>query len=485
MDSVVLFQNKWSESPHVPLYLFFGGMAAGTFLVAVVADWVGLWSSRARVTARLAAYLAVPVLGLAGFFLTAHLGKPERGMAFPLFFTNYESWMTRGGWIVGSVAPLVVVYAAAWHFGLRPGPRRLLGVLGIVPGAAFGVYTGLLLSGAWFVPLWSRQHLPLLFLTSGINAGLAGVGLAAILLWRRIAPPGKPVRPVVRWLGALLLVLVVLEGLELHRFMQDLASQGLLAGHTGAATEDRFQYEVGAGGTLAPGTYVVLVTWVNADTGAEEGMSTETLVRVAAPESQITVTVPRRLRASYNVYMGRSRPEAREAAANLGPGERTTIRDVPVGGLSPPETLQTGGRFVAAAGGPLAYRYVTGGPEYPAALVRSSTEAGASIRGFPPSPSLPQDPPRGRTLAPWFWWGVVGLALVLPLALTAGEAAAELAGHRLANAVAGVKFASVLVGGLILRFVIVWGGDIKAPLPFPPSKWPTPIFGITLPGLGG
>jgi hypothetical protein len=48
--------------------------------------------------------------------------------------------------------------------------------------------------------------------------------------------------------------------------------------------------------------------------------------------------------------------------------------------------------------------------------------------------------------------------------------------------VAAVKFASVLVGGLILRFVIVWGGDIKAPLSFTPSTWPIPL---PPPGLGG
>jgi hypothetical protein len=44
--------------------------------------------------------------------------------------------------------------------------------------------------------------------------------------------------------------------------------------------------------------------------------------------------------------------------------------------------------------------------------------------------------------------------------------------------VAVVKFLSVLAGGYILRLVVVWGGDLKAPLPFPPSSWPVP-------GLGG
>ena len=98
------------------------------------------------------------------------------------------------------------------------------------------------------------------------------------------------------------------------------------------------------------------------------------------------------------------------------------------------------------------------------------------------TPQVFHDLPHGRNLSAWFWLGVVGLALVIPILLTLIEFVAELAGHTIANSVAAVKFASVLVGGLILRFVIVWGGDIKAPLSFTPSTWPIPL---PPPGLGG
>jgi hypothetical protein len=50
----------------------------------------------------------VPAIVLGGLALTFHLGKPERGIAFPLFFTNYQSWMTIGGWILGAFAPLAI-----------------------------------------------------------------------------------------------------------------------------------------------------------------------------------------------------------------------------------------------------------------------------------------------------------------------------------------------------------------------------------------
>ena len=45
------------------------------------------------------------------------------------------------------------------------------------------------------------------------------------------------------------------------------------------------------------------------------------------------------------------------------------------------------------------------------------------------------------------------------------------------------KFALVLVGGILLRYTVVWGGDLKTPLIFPPSVWPVPTLGgITIPG---
>jgi formate-dependent nitrite reductase membrane component NrfD len=483
MEPIILLQDKWSDSAHVPLYLFLGGLAAGTFVVSALADLCGAWSRRAAAAARLGAFAVVPVLALAGFFLTSHLGKPERGLAFPLFFTNYESWMTRGGWILGSAAPLMLFYAGLWYFGAAPGLRRLVGAVGLGPAAGLGLYTGFLLSGTGFVPLWDRDYLPLLFLNSGLNTGLALVGLLTLLAWPWAGVPAAGSRPVLRWLGVALLLFVVLEGVELQRFLRGLAGQGLLMGQPGPAAADRFGYEVAAGGGLPPGTYTVLVTWVNNGTGAEEGMSAETPVRLEAGRSAVAVTAPRHPGLTYNVYVGRSAGEARQVAASLLPGERVVIAELPRGESLPvPENLETGGLFLKSAGGPWAFRYLTGGPAYPWRLLgdRTAEISGAGLRGFPAAPTLVRDAAR-RSLATWFWWGVVALALAVPLVLTVVEAVAEAGGPRVANGVAAVKFASVLAGGLILRFVIVWGGDLKAPLAFPPAMFPVP--GATLPGL--
>lgn len=326
MEPIQLWQAKWSHGPYVPMYLYFGGLTAGVYVVAVLADCLGIKWRRADVVSKAATYTSIVVLGLAGFFLTIHLGKPERGLAFPIFFTNYESWITRGGWIVGISTILVGLYVVLRYFNIKPWLRRLVGVVGLPVLTMLAIYTGLLLSHAGFVPLWSKEYLPVLFLSSGMTTGLAAVGFVVLMAWPFLKAPDSDPRRVVRWMSLVVVVFILLEGYELYRFMTFLAESGKTQ---------------------------------------------------PAPS----------------------------------------------------------GQFVAPKGGALAYAYVTQG-----------------------------------ALAPWFWWGIIGVGLGIPLLLTL----VEFAVRPWARVVATAKFAMILVGGVILRFVIVWGGDLKAPLPFPPSKWPIP-----------
>lgn len=369
MEPLVLWQQKWGSDLFIPTYLFLGGLTAGVVLVACVADLLSIRFRRFEVLSRAAAVAAVPLLALAGFFLTVHLGKPERGLGFPLFFTNYNSWMTRGGWVVGTDAPVVVVYAALWYFRVLPRLRRTLAVIGIPAQLFLAMYTGFLLSGAWFVPLWSKQFLPLIFLNSGLTTGVAAAGLIFLLAWPFLGQPGDDPRWLLRWLGAVLAILIIVELYELRAFMVYLASK--------------------------------------------------------APDKATVLTTP-------------------------------------------------SGDFVSPAGSRMAYEYVTGGAGYPWKLFKGSAAVAAET-------AIPR-----KTLAPWFWWGIVGMGLTIPLLLTLLEFASERFSRRLATGMAAVKFVLVLVGGFLLRVVIVWGGDLKAPLPFPPSVWPIPgVGGPPIPGLGG
>ncbi len=324
MEPIQLWQTKWSHGPYVPMYLFFGGLTAGVFIVAVLTDLLGMKWKRADLVSKVATYSGVVVLALAGFFLMVHLGKPERGLAFPLFFTNYNSWITWGGWIVGASSALLMLYAVLRYFTVRPWVRRWLGVLSLPVLALLALYTGFLLSHAGFVPLWSKQFLPVLFLNSGLTTGLAAVGFVFLLAWPYLRDRNGDPRRVVRWVSLAVAVFILLELYELYKFMTFLETSG----------------------------------------------------------------------------------------------------------QHPPT-----GQFVAPKGGTRAYAYVTQG-----------------------------------ALAPWFWWGIIGAGLGLPLVLTL----VEFLVRPWARVVATAKFALILIGGAILRFVIVWGGDLKAPLAFPPSKWPIP-----------
>jgi formate-dependent nitrite reductase membrane component NrfD len=369
MDPIVLWQHKWSADLFIPTYLFLGSLSAGIFIVAALADLLSLRFRRLEPVSHVAAILTVPVLALAGFFLTVHLGKPERGLGFPLFFTNYNSWMTRGGWIVGASAPLMILYAALWYFRVFPGLRRALAVIGIPLAVMFSMYTGFLLSGAWYVPLWSKEYLATLFLTSGLTTGVAAVGLTFILAWPFLGQVVEDSKRVVRGLGVILFVLILIELYELRSFM--------------------------------------------------------TYLNDAAPDKAVVETTPT-------------------------------------------------GEFQAAMGSRLAFEYVTGGEGYPWKLIRG--RAGETSEDVYPH----------QTLAPWFWYGIIGVGLTIPLLLTLFEYLSEWFLRPFTNWVVVLKFILILIGGYLLRVVIVWGGDLKAPLPFPPSMWPIPgLGGPPIPGLGG
>lgn len=332
MEPIILWQHKWGLTFHIPWYLFLGGLAGGTMTIGALADLLGGSRERLRNFARVAAYITVPVIIAGGLALSFHLGKPERGFAFPLFFTNYQSWMTIGGWILGAFAPVSLVYAAAWYFNIDRRIRRVMAMVGAPLGLLMSLYTGFLLSAAWvvpgdrwYVPLWDNRYLPILFVLSGLSTGLAACGLSAL---------------------------------------------------TGGQARDE--------------------RWAAADIA-----SLADVVAIVAEGIWVYIFL-----------------------ASLGGG---------------------------TVGQQLAYKLLTQGD-----------------------------------LAPWFWWGFVAAGIAVPLLASAAHMVSERTFHARIGWVVYGKFILVLAGGLMLRYIIVWGGDLKTPLTFPPSLWPVPGAGIPpIPGLGG
>jgi len=332
MESIILMNSKWGNDIFVPMYLFFGGLSGGLFVIAVATDLLGIKFKQFEKISRLTSYLVLPVLALAGAFIAFHLGKPERGILFPFFFKNYNSWLVIGGWTVGLAIPLVAAYAALWYYKIDATIRRVLGVIAFPILGFVSFYTGLLLSGAKFVPLWSQEYLPYLFLNSGVLTGLAGSGLMFVLYQTYGSSKSEDSSGVLRIIGYAIIFFVLVELFELQRFMDHLSSN--------------------------------------------------------------------------------------------------------------PVKIDNSGYFVAPNGSAMAYEYVTQG-----------------------------------VLAPWFWWGIIGIGLTLPLFLSFVEMLFEKLIKPYADWVSGVKFASILSGGIILRFVIVWGGELKAPLTVLPQLNQIPLGG--------
>jgi hypothetical protein len=170
----------------VPAYLFTGGLAAGSSLLAAGADLTG--RPGLRRTGRLTSLAA---LGASAYFLIHDLGRPER-FHHMLRVAKPTSPMSMGTWILTAFGPAAGIAAAAEFATALPRRgvpglvRRVLPPAGRAGGvAAAGIapalatYTAVLLADT-AVPSWHEAYpeLPFVFAGSAL-ASAAGVGLAA------------------------------------------------------------------------------------------------------------------------------------------------------------------------------------------------------------------------------------------------------------------------------------------------------------------
>jgi formate-dependent nitrite reductase membrane component NrfD len=176
----------------VPWYLFAGGMAGASSVLALVARLRGneVLADRARWVAAAGTAVSPPLL-------IADLGRPARFLNMLRVFKP-TSVMSVGSWILAAYS--TVAFGATglrwlegssagrpWAFGRRragwrqllPAARWVLDTKAAVFGAGMTVYTGALVADT-SIPVWheARHELPPLFAASG----LAAAGAAATLL---------------------------------------------------------------------------------------------------------------------------------------------------------------------------------------------------------------------------------------------------------------------------------------------------------------
>ncbi|WP_433280299.1 NrfD/PsrC family molybdoenzyme membrane anchor subunit [Micromonospora sp. CA-244673] len=173
---------KWD----IAAYLFTGGLAAGSSLLAAGGQLTGR-----PVLRRAGRVTSLAAVSASTFFLIHDLGKPSR-FHHMLRVAKLTSPMSMGTWILSVFGPAAgvaaVAEAAPWlpERGVLGLGRKVLrpagnaaGLVAAVTAPALATYTGVLLADT-AVPSWHEAYpeLPVIFAGSALASG-AGVGLLA------------------------------------------------------------------------------------------------------------------------------------------------------------------------------------------------------------------------------------------------------------------------------------------------------------------
>lgn len=208
MNAVGLPSTLFTEAPHwqwlIVLYFFIGGLAGGSYFLAVLIDFLGRREDRPL--ARLGYYVALPAVIVSGILLIADLSRPDRfwhmlvqsNTGWPMF--KWYSPMSVGAWgllLFGAFAFVSFLAALVdagrlqrWPWLGRLRPPGIVGALVAVPGAILGFfiagYTGVLIA-VTNRPIWSDTTLlGLTFLVSAASSSAALLILLGYRRWRAV-----------------------------------------------------------------------------------------------------------------------------------------------------------------------------------------------------------------------------------------------------------------------------------------------------------
>ncbi|MEP7090367.1 MAG: NrfD/PsrC family molybdoenzyme membrane anchor subunit [Nocardioidaceae bacterium] len=161
------------KTPDVPLYLFLGGLAGASAVLAEGAAMTGDPSLE-----RVSRLVAASGAGLGTVFLVHDLGRPERFLHMLRVF-KVTSPLSVGSFILAPFSALSGAAAASQVTGLLPRLGRLAGVAAALFGPPLVTYTAALLANT-AVPAWHEAHRELPFVFAGSGASAAG-GMAMLV----------------------------------------------------------------------------------------------------------------------------------------------------------------------------------------------------------------------------------------------------------------------------------------------------------------
>jgi formate-dependent nitrite reductase membrane component NrfD len=221
----ILKRPGW-KSPHMPGYLYLGGLSGAAATMAALADVTGRGrlSTAGKVTAATAAMAGSALL-------ISELGRPERFLHMLRVFKP-TSPMSVGSWMLAAHSGLTGAAAASAVTGIALRSGRAAGAVAGLTGPVLATYTSVLIADT-AVPAWHEgyRHLSLMFAGSAL-ASAGAVGMAAV--------PGAEGAPARRMalLGA---------GLELAAASTLEKGQGMRGEHTELVSEP---YRTGRAGAL-------------------------------------------------------------------------------------------------------------------------------------------------------------------------------------------------------------------------------------------
>jgi formate-dependent nitrite reductase membrane component NrfD len=162
----VIKEPIWG-SPDVPGYLFLGGLAGASSILAALAQATGN-----RELARASKTGAAAAIGLSLVALVEDLGRPLRFLNMLRVF-KVTSPMSVGSWLLSGYAPLAGVAAASALTGRLPRAGAAASGTAAVLGAGVATYTAALLTDT-AVPAWHDGHREMPYLFAGSAATAAG-----------------------------------------------------------------------------------------------------------------------------------------------------------------------------------------------------------------------------------------------------------------------------------------------------------------------
>ena len=172
------------KSPDVPLYLFLGGAAGSSSILAALADL----TDRPALT-RVARYTSGGGAILSVVFLIHDLGRPERFLHM-LRVIKPTSPLSVGSYILAPFSAAAGATAAVELLGWFPRLKRFGGAVAAVFGGPLATYTGVLLANT-AVPSWHAAHTQLPYVFGG-SAMAAGGGIAMAFTPVEEAGPARP-----------------------------------------------------------------------------------------------------------------------------------------------------------------------------------------------------------------------------------------------------------------------------------------------------